>query len=226
MKNTILSIMAIALLFISCDKNNDLTENENCDFVNFKYYKGEQYFLGELQNNYILLGIDTTYSDDEIRHFISTVSQIDPEYDYTIHKDGAYKFKEIPLRLNSAHTCEQIGQLISDMEQKEIVSYVHYTMQTDNCDNDIWEPMGNLCINTYGSYFLVKVFDENNLTDLNKVIAKTNTELIKQDTFMPEWFILCATKKSKGDALKMANYFHETGLFECAEPADGKYPVE
>ena len=99
-------------------------------------------------------------------------------------------------------------------------------MKTDYCENAIWEKIGNLCINSYGSYFYVKVFDNNDLSDLNQIIAETNTELVKQDEFMPKWFELRATKNSNGDALKMANYFYETGLFECSEPGISKFPVD
>ena len=80
-------------------------------------------------------------------------------------------------------------------------------MKTDNWENLIWEQIGNLCINSYGSNFYVKVFDENDLTNLKQKIAETNTELVKQNEFMPKWFELRATKNSNGDALKMANYF-------------------
>ena len=99
-------------------------------------------------------------------------------------------------------------------------------MKTDNCTNLIGEQIGDLCINSYGSNFSVKVFDENDLTDLNQKIAETNTELVKQNEFMPKWFELRATKNSNGDALKMANYFYETGLFEHSEPGISKYAVE
>lgn len=64
------------------------------------------------------------------------------------------------------------------------------------------------------------------MTDLNQKIAETNTELVKQNEFMPKWYELRATKNSKGDALKMANYFYETGFFECSEPGISLYPVE
>ena len=226
MKNLILSIVTFALLFTNCKKDDDITPQGSCDFVNFKYYNGTQYNLGELQNNYILVGVDTTYSDTQIQIFISTVNQLDQNYTYTIHTSGQYKFKEIPLKLKSCKTCEEITQIISELEQNAIVSYIHYTMKTNDCQNLIWEPLGNLCINSYGSNFYVKVFDENDLTDLNQKIAETNTELVKQNDFMPKWFELRATKNSNGDALKMANYFYETGLFEYSEPGISKYPVE
>ena len=99
-------------------------------------------------------------------------------------------------------------------------------MKSDNCENLIGEQIGNKCINSYGSNFHVKVFDENDLTALNQKIAETNTELVNQNEFMPKWVELRATKNSNGDALKMANYFFETGLFESSEPGISKYAVE
>ncbi|MDD2548706.1 MAG: hypothetical protein PHD00_01280 [Bacteroidales bacterium] len=218
--------MTFALLFTSCRKDDDITPQGSCDFIDFKYYNGAQDNLGELRNNYILVGVDTTYSDIQIQSFISTVNQLDQNYAYTIHTTAQYKFKEIPLRLKSSKTCEEITQIISEFEQNTIVSYAHYTMKIDNCQNLIWEEIGNLCINSYGSNFYVKVFDENNLTGLNQKITETNTELVEQNEFMPKWFELRATKNSNGDALKMANYFYETGLFEHSEPRISKYPVE
>lgn len=218
--------MTFALLFTSCRKDDDLTPQGNCEFVNFKYYDGEKDNLGEMSNNYILLGVDTTYSDSQIQNFISTVSHLDHNYAYTIHTTGQYKFKVIPLRLKSSKNCGQIAHIISELEQNAIVSYVHYTMKTDNCKNLVWEQMGNLCINSYGSNFYVKVFDENDLADLNQKIAETNTALVEQNEFMPKWFELRATKNSNGDALKMANYFYETRLFEYSGPGISKYIVE
>lgn len=218
--------MSLALLFTSCRKDDEITPQDSCDFIDFKYYNGSQNNLGELQNNFILVGIDTTYSDNQIQSFISTVNHLDQNYVYTIHTSAQYKFKEIPLRLKASKTCEQITQIISELEQIPIVSYVHFTMKTDNCQNEIWEQIGNLCINSYGSNFYVKVFDENDLTVLNQKIAETNTELVKQNDFMPKWFELRSTKNSNGDALEIANYFYETGLFEHSEPGISKYPVK
>ncbi len=226
MKNITLLIVVFALFFIACSKDKEVTQGDNCEFINFKYYKGKPSNLGELQNNYILVGIDTTYNDTQIQNFISTINQFDKNYAYTIFRTGQYKYKEIPLRLKTSKTCKQITQLISKLEQNTIVSYAHFTMKTDNCQNDIWEQVGNMCVNSYGSNFYVKVFDENDLKDLNQIIKETNTELVGQDEFMPKWFELRATKKSNGDALRMANYFYETGLFAHSEPGISKYPVE
>lgn len=219
----VLQIMVVTILISSCCKE---PTQSTCDFINFKYYKNAQDYLGELSNEYLLIAVDTIFSNAEIRNFISKVNNFDQNYNYTIHTVGQQKFKEIPLKLSSSKSCEEITQIISELEQEAIIAYAHYTMQTDNCYDLIGEPVGNLCINSYGSSFHVKVFDENDLTDLNKIIAQTNTELVKQNEFMREWFELRATKNSSGDGLAMANFFYESGLFEHSEPGISKYSVE
>jgi len=226
MKNYIL-ILLIGITLIGCS-NADETElvQSSCDFINFKYYNGTQDFLGEMSNEYILIAVDTTYSNNEIENFISITNIFDQNYNYTIHNITQYQFKEIPLKLNTSKNCEKITQIISDLNENTIISYTHFTMITNDCNNAIWEPMGDLCINTYGSNFYVKVFDENDLTDLNQMISETNTELVEQNQFMEKWFELRATKESIGDGLAMANYFYESGFFEHSESGISKYPVE
>lgn len=220
-------LILMFFLIASCvDDNENESLQASCNYTDFKYYNGTEDYLGELSGNYVLLACDTTYTDDEIQDFISTLSDFDQDYNYTIYAQPNYKYKEIPLKLNSSKSCEEITTIISAIQEHSLVSYVHYTIQTDNCQNLIWEPIGNLCVNSYSSLFYVKVMDETDLTALKRVIAETNTELVKQNEFMEKWFTLRATKHSKGDALKMANHFFETGLFESSEPDITKYPVE
>ena len=58
------------------------------------------------------------------------------------------------------------------------------------------------------------------------MMAETNTQLVEQFQFMPDWFTLRATKNSKGDALHLANYFYESKHFIATEPDILKFPVE
>ena len=157
---------------------------------------------------------------------IAGLSDFDPGYTYSIHTTAQYKYKEVPLKFSRSRTCEEITQIIQNLEKQALIAYCHYTMQTNNCMNLIGQPIGNLCINSYGSSFYVKLKDPGNLAPLNKMIAETKTELLEQVPFMNNWFTLRATKNSAGDALAMANYFHESGYFEHSEPGISKYPVE
>ncbi|MCW3117778.1 MAG: in-like serine protease, partial [Chitinophagaceae bacterium] len=192
------------------------------NYIGFYYYNNAKYNLGELANEYISVAFDTIYSDTNIRKFISSVNDFDQNYRYTL-----YSSKVAALKFNKPKTCEEISDIIFTLKKNPIIEYAHYTMKTNVCQNYIMQPIGKLCVNSYSNYFYVKVFDENNLTDLHKIIAETKTELVLQDQFMPQWFVLKATKNSKGDGLKMANYFYESKLFVTAEPdAALKFPVE
>ena len=47
---------------------------------------------------------------------------------------------------------------------------------------------------------------------------KNKTIVVRQDRFMPLWFVLSCTKLSNGNAMEMANRFYDTNLFQYAEP--------
>lgn len=225
-KNYILLIL-MGMTLVGCSNNDGTEHNQDpCGFINFKYYNGSQDLLGEMSNDYILIAVDSIYPNHEIEDFISTLNTFDQNYNYLIHKAENHKFKEIPLKLKAFKSCEEISKIISDLNQDPIISYAHFTLKTNNCTNLIWQPIGDLCIDSYGSSFYVKVLNENDLTDLNQMIAQTNTELVGQNQFMERWFELRATKNSKGDGLAMANFFYESGLFEHSEPGISKYPVQ
>lgn len=227
MKQFFSPILLFAFLLLNCSRNNKIEiDNDSCSFIDFKYYKGEKDHLGKLSNDYLLIAFDTSYPDAEIKSFISSLKDFDQDYAYKIHAAAQYRFKEVALKFTSSKNCEEITRIISKLHQHPIVTYAHYTMQTDYCKNLIWEPIGNLCINSYGSDFYVKVKDSSNLSALNKMIAQTKTELITKNAFTSKTYTVRATKNSTGDALAMANLFFESGLFEFSEPGISKYPVE
>lgn len=215
-------ILLFTLLFFSCHK--DTPENlPTCNFVGYFYYRDAKLPIGEgLSNNYIVVYFDTSYSTADIRKFISSISDLDQNYKYTL-----YDSKAAALKLNKSKTCEEITGIIASLEKNPMVNFAHYTMQTNDCQSSyLITPLGNLCVYYYTNLFNVEVADKNDLTGLHKMMAETNTELVEQNQFMPEWFTLRATKKSKGDGLHMANYFYESKLFVNTEPSYGKIPVE
>ena len=212
MTKTIFFISIVSLLTMSCNSDDEV---ERCDFIDYYHYQDSRIEIGELSNDYILVGIDTAISDDEIHSLLSAQPFLDQTYDYTISGFPQYKFKEIPVRLNAPGSCHEITQIITLLERELLVEYVHYTMKTDRCVDLTGELIGSLCVRTYGSNFYVQVFDEGDLVDLNRLIAETNTELVRQHSSSLDWFELRATKGSQGDALRMANYFHESRAFCC-----------
>ena len=228
MKTIIRVFYFITIIFLisSCSRDENDEPQTECDFVNFKYYNNEQDLLGEMSEEYIVIASDTINNNDLISSLIQSKEYLDQDYEYVINQQSSYKYKYIALKLISEKNCIEITNIISDLEQSNIIDYVHFAMQTDDCTNLIWEEIGEKCINSYSSVFYVKVIDENDLTDLNNIIQETNTVLDHQNQFMPKWFTLSADKNSNGDALQMANYFYETNLFQHSEPNVTKIPVE
>ena len=128
MNKIILTTLFLLLLITSCSKEDapaPKTETEptqyTCDFIDFKYYNGSQFNLGVLSNDYIVIAVDTAYSEVEIQNFISTLNPFDQSYNYTIYTSSQYESKIIPLRLRSSENCERITQIISDIERNSII---------------------------------------------------------------------------------------------------------
>lgn len=212
----------LACLLMGCDKYTEkVIEPSNCNFIDFYYYQDSTISLGPLSNDYIIAAFDTNATEAQIKNFIESTKEFDPAYRYKLYsnKIAALKFKQ-------SKSCEEITAVITTLQKTPIVLFVNYAMQTNDCSNNFGYPMANRCVNSYSNIFYVKVKDANDLTDLNKMIKSTRTELVKQHLFMPQWYSLRANKSSKGDALRMANYFKESKLFEYAGPNPWKLPVE
>ncbi len=225
MKNNTLLLGLLFIFILGCEKNVKIDELP-CRYTDFKYYNNESYSLGEMSDDYILIGSDSSNTDNSIIDFIKSKDYIDQNYDFEIFKNSNYRYKYLGLRLNRTCSCSEIAWILNDVEQNPIIDYAHYTTQTDDCTNLIWETIGELCVNSYSNIFFVKVKDPNDISHLNKTIVETNTKIREQNQFMNDWYSLYADKDSKGDALQMANYFYETGLFEASEPDIIKIVVE
>jgi hypothetical protein len=212
----------VVTMLISCNKNNEkLSEASSCNFIDFYYYQDSTISLGELSNQYIVVAFDSNATESQIRSYIAADKELDQSYKFTLNNS-----KTAVLKFREPKTCEAITATIARMQKSSMVAFVHYAMKTNDCLNAFGMPMGNLCINSYNSFFYVKVKDANNLTDLIKLAQATNTIIIEQYIYDPKWVTLKATKNSKGDALSMANYFKESKLFTYAHPDPMKWPVE
>ncbi len=179
-----------------------------------------------MSGDYLVIGSDTSNCDTEIHVFINSIKEFDKEYDFEIMSSNYYMYKRITLKFTRTLSCIEITKFINNIYKNDIIDFAHYTIETDNCLSMIGEPMGEKCVYTYSTLFYVRVKDTADLSDLNKTMNETNTKIWKQNYYMPNWFTLIADKKSKGDAMQMANYFYETGLFDSSQADIMKIPVE
>lgn len=221
MKAALFSFLLFTLL-TGCDKYTEkLNETSSCNFVDFYYYQDTTISLGPLSNHYIVVAFDTNATESQIRNFVIADKEFDSSY-----QPKFYTNKIKPLKFLQPRTCEEITATIARLQKNPMVQFAHYAMQTNDCLDAFGYSMGNLCVNSYGNYFYVKVKNENDLTDLKKVISETNTVFIEQYFYDLKWCTVKTTKNSKGDAMKMANYFKESKLFLYAHPEPWKFPVE
>jgi hypothetical protein len=68
------------------------------------------------------------------------------------------------------------------------------------------------------NFFYVKLKTASDVALLEQYAKQTNSIIVKQDDFMPLWYVLSCTKKSDKNAMELANQFFESGLFQFAEP--------
>ncbi len=227
----------VVILFIyalySCEKEEiiePIDDNDNeeieCNFVNYYYYDDQPLILGELSGDYIVIASDTSNCDTEIIQFINSIDEFDKDYDYEIRTSNNYMYKRIALKFIKTLTCIEITKIFNDIYEYDIIDYATFTIETDNCMSPIGTPMGEKCVYSHSSLFYVRVKDTVDISCLHSTMTETNTVIWKQNYFMPNWFTLIANKESKGDAMQMAKYFYETGLFDSAQPDVIKIPVE
>lgn len=67
-------------------------------------------------------------------------------------------------------------------------------------------------------FFYVKLKQEEDIEQLEKLAKENKVKIVGNDSFMPLWWILSCDKNSKGNALEMANLFYETGAFVSSQP--------
>ncbi len=217
-----LLVFFLSILLTGCSKNDDDSIKSTCQFTNYYYTAGTKEIIGNYINNYILVSFDSLATESQIRQKIAATKEFDQNYRYYYTTE-----KNIPLRLSQTKSCDEMADFMASLEKDPIVNYTSYCM-TSSCGNVLGYQFmnSNFCIGSSSDQFNVKVIDQHNLTDLNRLAAETNTEIISQNSFMPTIFTLRTNKKSKGSAMQMANYFYETGKFISSQAAIFFIPVE
>lgn len=66
--------------------------------------------------------------------------------------------------------------------------------------------------------FYVKLRNPEDITLLNNLAQQYSIEILGYNEFMPLWFTLSCTQSTSYNAVEAANLFHESNLFESAEP--------
>lgn len=225
------------LLVLSCDKDNETpvdnpaNNNNNNDFKEECYFQdsyfivGEEVFIGDMADNYILFAVDIDVFDYEITNLISSLDFANDSADNNIFYNADSEHKKIPLKLAGNFNCEDITSFIYEMRKEDIVSYAHFAFVNDSCYSEYDYIEADRCINTYRNYFNVQLNDTVGHNYLIDMTIRTNTIIDSHDADNNR-FRIRTDKNSMGDALQMANYFYESELFVFCKPEIITFAVE
>jgi hypothetical protein len=210
-------LLIVAGVFACSEKSFEEPPILGCDCEDelFYYYMDEKQYIDSLfLNDYLIIGFDRQTQDVDVLRAIEQTglfNTVPTDRIYHPTRNSKYNLLFVNTKVNK--TCTQLKEIIELLEDISLVAFANLTFQ-----GTFWIGFEHSDIMSYSDEFLVKVKDESDLSDLYAITQETNTSIKERDEFMHDWYIISADKNSKGNALQMANYFHETGKFEAAEP--------
>jgi hypothetical protein len=206
MKKILIAIGIIVIIVLGCKREEPVSKLP-CGYTDSYYYHDEITSAGPMSTKYIIVGFDSINTTETIKNFIKTKDYLDQNFNYDIYI-SSYGYKYAALRLSKEKTWEEITWIINDLEKSSITSFANYTIYSDG-----WQYVCG-----YGKTFYAKLKDSCYLSTLNELLSETNTRIVRHINWDPNTFIISTDKYSKGDVLKMAKYFYETGLFKYVDP--------
>lgn len=175
----------------------------------FYYYKSEKIYLVPNPSKILVVFNDTTQNNDiDLLRLLGLDIGIKVKKNQkdNLLKKGTVVWSE--LEISGQAEIATTNTLLSNLNQNVNVKRANPYFKTKN-----GQDLG------LSHLFYVKLKSPSDYSKLTEVALLTQTEIGWQNEFMPLWYTLYATKKSKGNSLDMANYFFETGYFEIAQPS-------
>ena len=193
MRRVLVVIFIICQIIMSCNKE----ELKNDCKSRYYYYSSEKIILTEIPYQGIISFYDTL-STEAINQIVAQYEGID--------------VLSIPSNSNRAiisidsKNCNETDKLFDTIKNDSRIS---------NCSKFLISEEGS----SFGitDFFVCKLKSSTTQTQLMELATENKVEILKPDT-PKNFYIIRADKNSNGDALDMANVFHESGYFECAEP--------
>ncbi len=181
----------------------------------YYYYKGER----------IYLDVDSTHL-----HVIST-DELEPQ-DASLSRAARYRISSsvksrtyselVPLQKQRLVTTTPTHYSTLELSVGMDASLYNATIKMLEADNNVQQVLPTFHVNgkrfDVSNNFLVRLFDENDITKLDSLASIHNIEILGSDELMPLYYILSCNKFSTFNAIKAANVFYESGLFASSEP--------
>ncbi|WP_026462641.1 hypothetical protein [Adhaeribacter aquaticus] len=216
MKYINLPLILFSLIFVSfgCQKEyiepKSLTEQTVIDLPSraentpcksyFYYYNQDKVQLGNVSTKRVIIGFQDGFTTEQKNQFISNHSflqNIESE-NHTGSADATV------ILLKEGITCSQVQAGLDLLKQSKAVRYATPFFSNDGSDRGIT------------NQFIVNLKSTSTLADLENMAKRTNTKIVDQLSNLT--YILSADKTSQGNALEMANFFHENNKIDSSEP--------
>ncbi len=174
----------------------------------FYYYKGKKQYL-ELNTDYVFIA--------------SSAKQVPKKYSKILDNSTELKqdnaFNRITSKENFNETFWGGVKLMNKLSNKDYLEFIKNlkALKTIQIVSPYFKTknVGKIGLS---NFFYVKLKHLSDTALLNKQAVKYSCIVVKQDKFMPLWFVLSTTKTSDMNALELANVFYESNLFQYAEP--------
>lgn len=182
MRPILILCVIISQIVLSC-KEDDLSNDCKSRYY---YYSSEKIYLNEIPNQGTVSFYDTLTTDEIYQIF----KQYPDTYILSIPSNSRGAIISVV-----SESCEETDFILSNIRLNPKVS---------NCSKFLISSEGY----SLGIYdvFVCKMKISSNENELEKLIEKTKTQLLKADS-LKRHYLIKADKNSKGDALDMANEF-------------------
>jgi hypothetical protein len=201
----------IGIITFSCEQEESKDINETCSEKHFYYANGEKHFIDTLmQHDYLLIGFKKEYSKKEINDFLDKQTEFNNANLYEKYDISDYDYSLIVREFKSSKTCMQIKEIIVELQSEDIVAFASYTYKGEFCIG--WECTD---IKSYINQIIVSLADTSDTDKLYSLVEHTDTWIIKEKEF---YTILGVEVDAERNALEMAQYFYETGIFDYTNP--------
>jgi len=218
MKEILIISFFIIIALFSCEstKSDNQIDNEICLSKHFFYTYDEKYYIDTLlQNDYLLIGFYESSSNDDIITFLESTRLFTSDSLSTISSSG---YILTIKRFEKSQTCTEINEIIEDLETNENVAFAAYTYKGEFCFGfDCTELM------SYSHEFVVSLNDISDFHRLQILCQNTDTWISEETEY---YYVLRVDKNSQGNALEMANFFYESGLFYYSHPNFHYFNIE
>lgn len=170
----------------------------------FFYYSPEGKQSLELETGKIILKFDDSVSFEEKKEFLLSEPLFLP---FTRKMELPRPKLSVPV-LRSSVGEKEFFELLDRLETDKRVSFASFFLRytADATLQGVWEE------------FNVRLKNNSDFSKLQNLALENDLEISAENKFSERVYTLKTNKNSVGNALEMANIFHETGFFEFSEP--------